>query len=55
MCSSQTTVPDATNNCPNGFTRVKNYCLKGPYQSQLVCPTGYQLKMRNNGIKYCMN
>jgi hypothetical protein len=55
MCSSQTTVPDATNNCPNCFTRVKNTCVKGPYQSQLVCPTGYQLKMRNNGIKYCMN
>ena len=54
MCSSQTTVPDATNNCPNGFTRVNNTCVKGPYQSQLVCPTGYQLKTKN-GIKYCMN
>ena len=26
MCISQNTVPDETNNCPNGYTRVKNYC-----------------------------
>ena len=54
MCSSQTSVPDATNNCPNGFNRVKNYCSKGPYQPELVCPTGYQLKTKN-GIKFCKN
>ena len=54
MCVSQNTVPDETNNCPNGYTRVKNYCSKAPYKPELVCPTGYQLKTKN-GIKFCTN
>ena len=53
MCSAQTTSLDkTTNKCPNGYDRVKNTCVRGPYPSVPICPSGYQIKTVN-GVKLC--
>ena len=45
MCSAQTTNLDkTTNKCPNGYDRVKNTCVRGPYPSVPSCPSGYKKK-----------